>query len=262
MGDGGFVEVSSPGILYPQGFVCASAMNGKSGTYLIDPTDVAVITSPGPPAESGYVNAGGAPPPPPPLTFTAGSAVIFETTINGILGGGTSLVIDTNSGFGSAGNITIGAPGTAADITYASAADLTFRANGNITIFESLVDNTLGAGGGDLAFEATAGTITMIAGATEASISSLSGAVNVSCANLVMNGSAADFSVIAGGSVNNVNVLGDLILNGSPAGGGGSRINSLGPLNITVGRNFTSTMPAAGVGNIIATTARPRSLSS
>ncbi|WP_423193397.1 filamentous hemagglutinin N-terminal domain-containing protein [Cupriavidus sp. H18C2] len=119
-GDGGFVETSAHD-LNVFGTVTAAAPNGKSGDWLIDPTDIIITTW-----DSGYtgsVSDG----------FTAGTtgAKVSNTSINNALNNGTDVMISTASSGPAAGNIT-----QQANITKTSgaAANLTMIAQGNVSL--------------------------------------------------------------------------------------------------------------------------------
>ncbi|KAI3593465.1 putative hemagglutinin-related protein [Cupriavidus sp. U2] len=96
-GDGGFVETSGHK-LNVQGTVTAAAPNGKSGHWLIDPTDITIGTG----ADAGYNGnlSGG---------FDAGTnntATVRNTSINNALNNGTDVTITTASSGTATGNIT------------------------------------------------------------------------------------------------------------------------------------------------------------
>ncbi|RKP53403.1 hypothetical protein D7S86_16970 [Pararobbsia silviterrae] len=143
-GDGGFVETSGHD-LDVQGAVSASAPNGKSGQWLIDPTNVTIATS----SDAGYggsVTSG----------FSGGSnasATINNTTISDALNEGTDVLISTASTGSASGDIVQNA---GADIrkTAGGAANLTMTANGsiqlngNITSTSDTLDLNLVAGVG------------------------------------------------------------------------------------------------------------------
>ncbi|WP_305854739.1 filamentous hemagglutinin N-terminal domain-containing protein [Caballeronia sp. Sq4a] len=96
-GNGGFVETSGHS-LDVQGTVSAAAPNGKSGQWLIDPTNVTISTS----ADSNYsgtVTSG----------FSGGSnssATVSNGTINNALNAGTDVTITTASSGTATGSIT------------------------------------------------------------------------------------------------------------------------------------------------------------
>ncbi|MGN8554347.1 UNVERIFIED_CONTAM: filamentous hemagglutinin N-terminal domain-containing protein, partial [Microbacterium sp. SLM126] len=103
-GDGGFVETSAHN-LNVQGTVTASAPNGKSGEWLIDPTDITIGTG-NDAGYSGSVSGG--------FTPTGSTATVRNTSINDALNAGTDVTITTASSGTAAGNIVQSA---GADIT-------------------------------------------------------------------------------------------------------------------------------------------------
>ncbi|HAY0294284.1 TPA: filamentous hemagglutinin N-terminal domain-containing protein, partial [Escherichia coli] len=135
-GNGGQVETSSRGNLQAFGSVTASAKKGQAGNWLLDPEDITVTSN----NDSNINNS------------TVSNTTIFKpngtgsmvsnTTINNQLNNGTSVTIQT-SGDGStaSGNITVNA-----DITKSSGsnANLTLKADGNITITEHNITSTAG----------------------------------------------------------------------------------------------------------------------
>jgi len=153
-GDGGFIEVSSLGNLGIHGTASTLAPMGKTGIFLIDPTDVIINNV-------GNTNIGPfipAPPPPVPgqnYSFTASPATILNTTLTGLLAA-NNVLIDTSNGVGSlTGNITV-----LNAVSWASAFSLFLTAsNGSITI-RSTVENTGGVGvGGNLTLNASGDVI-------------------------------------------------------------------------------------------------------
>jgi len=99
-GDGGFVEISSHGLLVPEGHVTTVAPKGKTGTLLFDPVLVNISTS---------MNSGvnGLPPPPMPtepdpytVVFNASSANINTTNLQNALGVNNIIINSTGTGTG------------------------------------------------------------------------------------------------------------------------------------------------------------------
>jgi filamentous hemagglutinin family protein len=129
-GDGGLIETSGKSTLtVGQGARAdAGATAGKSGRWLLDPTDFTVSDGPGDLDASG-----------PPYTPTAGANTISGADISVALQSGTDVEINTNSAFGGQGNVTftsnsfnaLVAPGT-------SKATLRVIANNDITIGAAL----------------------------------------------------------------------------------------------------------------------------
>ena len=89
-GDGGFVEVSGQQHVEIDGRVDAGASNGEAGTFLIDPTDIQIISAVGDLPPDLAVN---------PQTFTPDkdTNTVQADTIEGYLESGTSVTLDTTA---------------------------------------------------------------------------------------------------------------------------------------------------------------------
>ncbi|WP_155740929.1 filamentous hemagglutinin N-terminal domain-containing protein, partial [Burkholderia diffusa] len=119
-GDGGWVETSSHNILQALGRVDAAAPHGKSGSWLLDPTDVTISNA----VNANASDAGGT------WSISGLTSVINVAQINSDLNNGTSVTVTTTGSNGTnLGNITINA-----DIqkTAGANANLTLTANGTI----------------------------------------------------------------------------------------------------------------------------------
>ena len=123
-GDGGFVETSSHDNLQAFGRVDASSPLGQAGRWLLDPTDVTIVTGA---ANSNDTVSGGV------WTPTTNSAQIGVTNINANLNAGTSVTINTASAGAGTGNITQNA-GATINKTAGGNATLTMNAAGSITL--------------------------------------------------------------------------------------------------------------------------------
>lgn len=97
MGDGGFVEISSHGLLEPQGHVSTLAPFGTTGTLLLDPSAVTI----GPLADSGLAAV------PPPYTFNALTAHINAANLVALLGSNQITIAAGLSGTAAQGSITV-----------------------------------------------------------------------------------------------------------------------------------------------------------
>ena len=111
LGDGGFVEISSKGNLFPEGKVSTKAFCGNDGVLLLDPVDINVTALP----DAGISFPPLPPPPPPPgfgpytYIFNATPVNINSTTISTFLSD-NNVTINTSSESGgpfpAVGNIT------------------------------------------------------------------------------------------------------------------------------------------------------------
>ncbi|MDI9408183.1 MAG: filamentous hemagglutinin N-terminal domain-containing protein, partial [Candidatus Pacebacteria bacterium] len=98
-GDGGFVEVSGKLTLNYNGLVNTLAPHGKTGTLLLDPTDITISTG-----TNSATNSSGT------FTSTAGTSIVNTTTLQTALGT-SNVTIDANSGNGTgSGLITVADP--------------------------------------------------------------------------------------------------------------------------------------------------------
>lgn len=128
-GDGGFVEVSSPGSYIFKGLVNTLAPHGKAGKLLLDPCDITIDTN---------ATMGGAfSIPPPPFVFTGvgATANILNTDLQTLLGMG-NVQIDATAGAGGSGNITVDASlmWSANTLDLVCSNDLTYTSNAILTI--------------------------------------------------------------------------------------------------------------------------------
>ncbi len=124
-GDGGFVETSGRNILNSWGKVDASAVNGRAGTWLLDPRNITISND----TTVGGTFGGGDPN---IFTPSADDAIVRNVDIEDALTGGTSVVITTGTTGTQAGNIIVNAPIEA--YSDFSSVSLTLQAANNITI--------------------------------------------------------------------------------------------------------------------------------
>lgn len=145
-GNGGFVEVSSPLGLAFNGIVDRRAPFGNTGTLLLDPTDITISGA----ADSGGMIMGGM------FVASAGTANINVDTLFTNLNLG-DVTIDTASGFGGTGDITISS-WISMMVSWTAGNTLTLNAERNITI-DAMVnfDNGSGLSYGNIAMNAGTG---------------------------------------------------------------------------------------------------------
>ena len=122
-GDGGFIETSAKENLTITGTVNASAINGNSGTWLIDPTNITIT------------NSGGG---------DIGDSTVNVANINSALDTGTNVEITTNIGGSDEGDIT---QESNAGINWSSGSSLTLNADNNITLNPFSFIEATGGGG-------------------------------------------------------------------------------------------------------------------
>ncbi|WP_297761520.1 CHAT domain-containing protein [Thermosynechococcus sp.] len=122
-GNGGFVETSGRELLSVWGTVDATAANGQSGTWLLDPRNVTI--------SSGTSNGTFSGANPDIFTPTGDNASVGNTAIEAALNSGTSVIITTGDTGSQEGNISIAAPIIK---TAGGDASLTFQAANNISV--------------------------------------------------------------------------------------------------------------------------------
>ncbi len=122
-GNGGFVEVSGQQWVGIEGFVDTSATNGEVGTYLIDPTDITIVS--GVADLNGAFDVGGS-----WISDAGATSQIGADTINGQFAT-SNVVIDSSDAGGGLGDITVNA---AIDLDGATGRSLTLLAFRNLNI--------------------------------------------------------------------------------------------------------------------------------
>ncbi|HGG5186150.1 TPA: filamentous hemagglutinin N-terminal domain-containing protein, partial [Salmonella enterica] len=146
-GNGGSVETSSHKNLQAFGQVDASALNGRGGEWLLDPTDVTIVGTGSDTGVDSVTDNGTN-----VFSPTASGAQILNTSINNQLSAGTNVTVKTSGGdtAGQWGNITVGA---AIEKTAGGDASLTLEADGMLTVSNNISStagrldiNLLGAG--------------------------------------------------------------------------------------------------------------------
>ena len=219
-GDGGFVEVSGLETVAINGFVDASATNGAAGTFLIDPTDITIVS-----ADDAMVPDLTDPGMGDPRVFTNDDSAeneILDTTIEALLDGGTSVTLETASTGMANGDITVDAQ---IDKAAGGAATLTLKADNDIILNQDIVATT---GALDVVLEAD-GNVTFNTGAD---ITSNGGAVTITA------------DIDAGNSNEIITMASDSVIN---AGTGAISLNADG--DIALGQLTTTNTVAVVSGN-------------
>jgi filamentous hemagglutinin family protein len=127
-GNGGYVETSGGALQVGlNAIVNTSATAGKSGTWLIDPTNIVIATGGNTSLSGGVLGVGG-----------EGTDTIAPSTIVNALEGGTDVLLEASN------DITV-----SNDVIYSSANNLSLLAENNIEV-DANIQNTLASGGGGI----------------------------------------------------------------------------------------------------------------
>jgi filamentous hemagglutinin family protein len=226
-GNGGFVETSGKHTLTSLGIVDASATNGLSGQWLLDPNNITIQ------AAGADTNITGAP----NFTSTNDNAIVTTASIQTALNAGTGVTITTASAGTNLqdGNITVASPITK---TTGGNASLTLQANNSIFVN---ADITSTSGALDVILDADADNTG-------------GGALNIANATVTTNG--GNFTGIGRGNATSaagVNIGGSTIDvgNGSINLTGTGGTTALGNAGIGIASN--SILQATGSGTIALT---------
>jgi hypothetical protein len=242
-GNGGFVETSGWMLGVGNGAVInvgARAPSGQSGTWLLDPFDIAITTADN--NTNGATTAGTS-----TFTGSADPATIANTTLQTALGT-DNVVVSTTGGGKDLGNITV-----AAAVTWASGNSLTLRADNNIAI-----NSSISGTGGSLILSAgnttNTGSITISAPiSAKGGITLSGGAINLSAD---ISGATVTFSTTGFGSV--LQTSGTLTagtLAGNIAGGmslsePANAVSSLGSLSLGFTGSLADSVPLSISGAV------------
>ena len=128
-GDGGFASRSRASRRSTTADRSTPAAHGKTGTLLLDPSDITIST-----AANASISAG------PNFGGTAATSNLNVTTLQTALAS-NNVVVDTTSAFANAGNI-----GVNNSVTWASGNTLELRAHNNITVAAGVTVNATGTG--------------------------------------------------------------------------------------------------------------------
>jgi len=240
-GDGGFVEISSPGAYVYQGKVNTLSVHGLAGTLLLDPVNITINTA-------GPTNPALAPG---PITYTP----TFDATIeDGILASSLStgnVTLNTSGGNTGIGTVTFNGN---TSVTWSQNTTLTVNADRNILINPNATISNTGSGSIVLsANSAGAATGTFIG------IDIDGGTLSTASGNITLTGKGGD----TGGS--NIGVVlrsagsitsGDGLINltGTSTGPGSSNYGVLVVLGGTVTSTGTASITLNGTGSTVGST--------
>jgi filamentous hemagglutinin family protein len=238
-GNGGLVETSSHDNLQAFGRVDAAAPHGTAGSWLLDPTDVTIVTGA---ANSNDTDAGGI------WTPTTNTAQIGVANINADLNAGTSVTVRTGSAGAGTGNLTVNAgadiaktAGGNATLTMNAAGSLTL--NGNISSTVGTLATTLNAVGGAVSGSGTintnGGLLTIVAssgtGTLTGGISGTGGLTKSGAGTLELLGAGFNFTGATSVATNG----GKLLLNATTAYRSPITVNNSAKLSFTSNANLS-----------------------
>ncbi|MES2344714.1 MAG: filamentous hemagglutinin N-terminal domain-containing protein [Chlamydiota bacterium] len=222
-GHGGFVEVSSKGLIVPVGDVNTLAAHGDTGTLLLDPCAV-TITAP-PALEGGFAAVPVCPTMTNPVSFnfsSNASSTIYASRIQSLLSC-TNVVIDASAtGAAATGSITVLSP-----ISWATANTLTLTATdvSSVVQFESNVTSIAGS----LIVNADTVVVGDALGLNHAvGVNVRNVTMNITDSLLVQAGTTSNASAQISGFNVNLDIGGDLNIGGGSASGAYGAIKASG----------------------------------
>ena len=218
-GNGGWVETSGKAYLDAAGTVDASAPNGISGSWLLDPYNISIGSS-----DNNYTSNSSAG----TITYTSSgnSSTISTTTIKNELNGGTNVVIQTGGASAQDGDINVtsaltSTAGSGITLTLTAGTGGTNPGNINITTGGATINGgfnlILNTTGGTVSIGEALGGTTALASLTVNSASTISANVTTSGAQLYTG--AATLGANATLTTSNNNVTFDSTVTGTSSGG-------------------------------------------
>ena len=247
-GNGGLIETSGHYLDVSRINVDASASNGASGGWLLDPINVTITTA----VDAGGSLIVGQVPNPSIWSPSLTGSNISNTTIQTALNAGTSVTINTTGTVVPAelGDITVNA---AIAKTSGAAATLTLNASNNIVINQP-ISSTIGAlnltlNHGAANSATLASSLSLLGGNVDVQSAGVTGAgtLNVTVGTTTLTGAlAANTLNLSGGTLNLSSVtattLPNLTMNSGTLGGTGA-VTVTGPFNVT----GSSTLNGTGI---------------
>jgi filamentous hemagglutinin family protein len=246
-GDGGWVETSGKQTLGFVGLVDTTAAHGKTGSLLLDPTDITISAA----ANTMLINT---------LTMVWNGATFSDVTTTPSNLNVTTLVtqlglsnvtVDTTSALKGTGNITV-----MDSIAWTSANSLTLNAtgagailvNGNTTAIRAVIPLSINAsGGGSLVMQTAGGSIGIFA---NGGVNITGGGAFTANAGGVASDVLINSAINTGAGAVNLTTSGALAIN-SPITA--AAITVLGATGVTLGAAGTLTSSAAGNGIVLNT---------
>lgn len=246
-GDGGFVEVSGKGLPYLyKGNTDTRAPNGKTGTLLLDPTNITIQAA----GDSNIIFNGGTFSANPP---NAATATLSTGTLVGALNT-SNVIVTTESAGPSVGTLTVTAP-----ISWASNSSLTLLSNNVMTISDNITttgsgsiillagSNMFFAAGAAQTIQTTSGDITLFSSAGNLDMSTLLTSnltITSNSGTLSLATAAGDCRIDSAGLTKIQTLTGKLIfniardLNITPSAGGVEILPSTQTNTFSIGRDL------------------------
>ncbi|MBP7335489.1 filamentous hemagglutinin N-terminal domain-containing protein [Niveispirillum sp.] len=194
-GDGGFAEVSSRDAITLTGHVDLSAVQGATGTFLLDPASLKIVSG-----SSGTLDGGISSGSLPASTADSGANTVSATTLqainattNIVLEATGLITVDTslNLQTGSGNSFTLRSTGAGGGITFTSATHEIATAGGAITLDASLTGASLSNIG---KLTSNGGNITLLSGDNV----SLAGAINAGAGAIKIEAISGNISNVSG----------------------------------------------------------------
>ncbi len=194
-GDGGFAEVSSRDAITLTGHVDLSAVQGATGTFLLDPASLKIVSG-----SSGTLDGGISSGSLPASTADSGANTVSATTLqainattNIVLEATGLITVDTslNLQTGSGNSFTLRSTGAGGGVTFTSATHEIATAGGAITLDASLTGASLSNIG---KLTSNGGNITLLSGDNV----SLAGAINAGAGAIKIEAISGNISNVSG----------------------------------------------------------------
>ncbi len=216
-GNGGFIETSGKRILQVHGAANASATYGRSGTWLLDPEDISIVS-----------------------TSTFGSFVLVSDISTAIVTNNTDFVVKTSNAIAGTGNITVKAaialaPTSQRTLTLDAINDILFQSGANVSSSNSKLNLSLKAGRN---VDSSSVSLSTLSSLTVNAIG------DITLGSVSADGAASAISIQSGGAAT-IQLAGDLTTTG-----GGISISG-GNIVLSGNRKISSDSGGVAVGGNI-----------
>jgi filamentous hemagglutinin family protein len=222
--NGGFIETSGHYLDVAGIRIDATALNGKSGSWLLDPWDVTITNTAN---ASGTFVVG----PPDAWTPNATGSTITAATIVAALNAGTAVTVTTTGAGAEAGNITVSTPIT---MTGATPTTLTLQAANNIVINQNISSTN-----------ATPTALNLVLDHGAAGGVTLSSALSLAGGNIDVQNSGVSGTGTLNVTTSTTTLTGSLLASALTLSGGVLNLNNAAATNLN-----TMTMSAGTLGGV------------